>query len=373
MENFTKNKKMIIFVDLKAQYNSIKNEIDAAIQEVLGSTTFILGDQLKNFEREFAGFCNAKYCSGLNTGTSALHLALLAIGIGKGDEVITTPNTFFSTCEAISYTGAIPRFADIDKETYNISAEKLEKAITQKTKAVIPVDLYGQPADMNEVLEVAEKHNLAVIEDACQAHGAEHHKKRVPVAGIGCFSFYPAKNLGAYGEGGALVTNDKKVDEFARAYRDHGQVKRHEHKYIGYNYRFDEMQAAVLRVKLKHLDKWINMRRKNAKIYDELLEDSGAVIPVEKSYNKHVYHLYVIRAAHRQKLIEHLNSKGVQTAIHYPTPIHLQEAYTHLGYKKGSFPIAEQYVDEILSLPMYPELKQEEITFVAKSIKDFLK
>lgn len=364
---------MVKFVDLKAQYNSIKDDVRKAIDEVLESTTFILGQQLMNFEKEFAGFCNAKCCVGLNTGTSALHLALLAKGIGKGDEVITTPNTFFSTCEAISYTGAIPQFVDIDKETYNMDIKKLENAITPKTKAIIPVHLYGQPADMKEIMEIAEKHNLIVIEDACQAHGSEHNKKRVPIADIGCFSFYPAKNLGAYGEGGAVVTNDKEVDEFVRAYRDHGQVKRHAHKYIGYNYRFEEMQAAVLRVKLKHLDKWIDMRRKNARIYDELLEDSDAVIPVEKSYNKHVYHLYVIRVKHRQKLIEHLNSKVVQTAIHYPTPIHLQEAYSFLGYKNGSFPIAEQYVDEILSLPMYPELKQEEIAFVVKSVKEFLK
>ena len=364
---------MVKFVDLKAQYDSIKEDVKRAIEEVLESTTFILGQQLMNFEKEFAGYCNAKYCSGLNTGTSALHLALLAKGIGKRDEVITTPNTFFATCEAISYTGATPKLVDIDRETFNISAEKFEKAITPKTKAVIPVDLYGQPADMNNIIEIAEKHNLAVIEDACQAHGAEHHGKKVPVADIGCFSFYPPKNLGAYGEGGAIVTNDKEVDEFARAYRDHGQVKRHIHKYIGYNYRLEEMQATILRVKLKHLEKWIGMRRKNAKIYDELLEDSGAVIPVEKSYNKHVYHLYVVRVKHRQKLIEHLNSKGIQTAVHYPTPIHLQEAYSHLGYKRGSFPIAEQYADEILSLPMYPELKQEEMDFVAKSVKEFLK
>ena|SRR3989338_816664 len=364
---------MIKFVDLKAQYDSIKHEINNAINEVLESTTFILGQQLTNFEKEFAGFCNAKYCSGLNTGTSALHLALLAKGIGKGDEVITTPNTFFATCEAISYTGAIPQFVDIDKETYNMDIEKLEKSITSKTKAIIPVHLYGQPADMKEIMEIAERHNLIVIEDACQAHGAEHHKKRVPIADIGCFSFYPAKNLGAYGEGGAVVTNDKEIDNIIRAYRDHGQIKRHVHKFIGYNYRFDEIQAAILRVKLRHLNKWIELRRKNTKIYNELLEDCDAVIPVEKEYNKHVYHLYVIRVKQRQKLIEHLNSKGVQTAIHYPTPIHLQEAYSFLGYKKGSFPIAEQYVDGILSLPMYPELKQEEIVFVVKSVKEFLK
>ncbi len=364
---------MIKFVDLKAQYNSIKNDVRKAIDEVLESSIYVLGQQLSNFENEFAKFCNAKHCIGLNTGTSALHLALLAKGIRKGDEIITAPNTFFATCEAISYTGAIPRFVDIDEGTYNIDVEKLRKAITSKTKAVIPVDIYGQPADMNEILEIARKHNLIVIEDACQAHGAEHYNRKVPIADIGCFSFYPAKNLGVYGEGGAIVTNDKEADELTRAYRDHGQVKKHVHKYIGYNYRFDEIQAAILRVKLKHLDKWIEMRRKNAKLYYELLEDCDVIKPIEKDYNKHVYHLYVIRVKQRQKLMGHLNSKGIQTAIHYPTPIHLQEAYSYLGYKKGSFPIAEKCVDEILSLPMYPELKQEEIGFVAESIKEFLK
>lgn len=364
---------MIKFVDLRAQYDSIKNEIDKGIGEVLESTIFVLGEKLRNFEERFASFCGAKYCIGLNTGTSALHLALLAKGVGKGDEVITTPNTFFATCEAISYTGAVPKLVDISEETYNMDADKLRKAITPKTKAVIPVDLYGQPADMKEIMEISEKHDLAVIEDACQAHGAEHHKKRVPIAGIGCFSFYPAKNLGAYGEGGALVTNDKEVEELAKAYRDHGQVKRHVHKYIGYNYRLEELQAAVLGVKLKHLEKWIGMRRKNAKIYNELLEGVDVVLPVEKEYNRHVYHLYVIRAKQRQRLMEHLNSKSVQTAIHYPTPIHLQEAYSHLGYGKGSFPVSEQCADEIISLPMYPELAQDEIDFVAKAIREFLK
>jgi len=361
---------MIKFVDLKSQYNSIKNDVRKAIDEVLESSIYVLGQQLSNFENEFAKFCNAKHCIGLNTGTSALHLALLAKGIGKGDEVITAPNTFFATCEAISYTGAIPKFVDIDEDTYNIDAEKLKKAITPRTKAIIPVDIYGQPADMNEILEIAKKHNLIIIEDACQAHGAEHHNRKVPIAGIGCFSFYPAKNLGAYGEGGAIVTNDKEADELIRAYRDHGQTKRHVHKYIGYNYRFDEIQAAILRAKLKHLDKWIEMRRKNAKLYNELLQDCDVVEPIEKAYNKHVYHLYVIRVNQRQKLIERLNSKEIQTAIHYPTPIHLQEAYSHLGYKKGSFPIAEKCVNEILSLPMYPELKQEEIEFVVNLLKN---
>lgn len=362
---------MIRFVDLKSQYNTIKEEIKNAIQEVIDSTTFILGEQLKNFEKEFADYCNAKYAVGLNSGTSALHLALLAKGIGKGDEVVTTPNTFIATCEAISYTGAVPKLADIKPGTYNMDPHKLEKAITPKTKAIIPVHLYGQPADMKEIIEIAKKHNITVIEDACQAHGAEHYDKKVPISDIGCFSFYPSKNLGAYGEGGSIVSNDNEVDEIIRAYRDHGQIKKNVHKYIGYNYRLEEMQAAILRVKLRHLDKWINMRRKNAMLYNGLLEDCDVVTPVEKEYKKHVYHLYVIRVKKRQKLIEHLNSKEIQTGIHYPTPVHLQEAYAHLNCKKGSFPIAEKYADEILSLPMFPELKEEEISFVAKAIKEF--
>ncbi len=364
---------MVKFVDLKAQYNSIKEEVGAAIKGVLESTTFIMGENLRSFEEEFAGFCGAKFCIGLNSGTSALHLALLAKKIGKGDEVITAPNTFIATCAAISYTGAVPRLVDIDPQTYNIDVKKLENAISSKTKAVIPVHLYGQPSDMKQVMEIAQKHGLEVIEDACQAHGSQHHKKTVPASDIGCFSFYPGKNLGAYGEGGCIVTNDKETQELIKAYRDHGQVKKHVHKYIGYNYRLEEMQAAILRAKLRHLDKWTQMRRKNASIYNGLLEGCDVSIPIEKEYNRHVYHLYVIRAKNRQRLIEHLNSKGIQTAIHYPTPIHLQEAYSHLNYKKGSFPIAERFAGEILSLPMFPELKQDEIAMVANSIKEFLK
>lgn len=360
---------MIKFVDLKLQYLSIKDEIDKAIQQVLDSTHFILGENVAKFEEEFARYCNAKYSVGLNSGTSALHLALLANGIGKGDEVITTPNTFVATAASIAYTGAMPRLVDIDPETYNMDANKLEKVITKKTKAIISVHLYGQPADMKQIIEIAKKHSLIVIEDACQAHGAEHYSKKVPIADIGCFSFYPGKNLGAYGEGGLAVSNDKEFIDVVRAYRDHGQIKKNVHKYVGYNYRLEEIQAAILRVKLRHLDKWISNRRKNASLYNEKLLKIVAT-PVERDYNKHVYHLYVVRLKNRQNMIEHLNSREIQTGIHYPIPIHLQEAYSFLGYKKGSFPIAEQCSDEILSLPMYPELKEEEISFVAKTIKE---
>lgn len=362
---------MIKFVDLKSQYLSIKKEIDDAVAQVLDSTHFILGENVSGFEKEFADYCNAKFSVGVNTGTSALHLALLAKGIGKGDEAITVPNTFIATCASISYTGAVPKFVDIDKDTYTMSPKALEKAITNKTKVIIPVHLFGQPANMKEIIEIAEKHDLAVIEDACQAHGAEHHGKKVPVSGIGCFSFYPGKNLGAYGEGGAVVSNDNELIEKVKAYRDHGQVRKNVHKYIGYNYRLEEIQAAILRVKLRHLGKWTEMRRKNAKIYNGLLENSNVVGPAEAPFNKHVYHLYVARAKNRQKLVEHLSSSGIQTGVHYPIPVHLQEAYGHLCYKKGSFPVAEEYSDEILSLPMFPELKEEEIREVVNSIKEF--
>jgi dTDP-4-amino-4,6-dideoxygalactose transaminase len=364
---------MIKFVDLKAQYDSIKQEIDEALHQVLDSTSFILGETVSSFEKEFASFCNSKYSVGVNSGTSALHLALLARGIGKGDEVITTPFTFIATCEAISYTGATPKLVDIDPETYNINPEDIEKAITEKTKAIIPVHLYGQAADMKEITEIAEKHNLAIIEDACQAHGAEYYDKKVPVSGTGCFSFYPGKNLGAYGEGGCVVSNDKELIESIKVYRDHGQSKKNIHKYIGYNYRLEAMQAAILRVKLKYLNKWTDKRRENALVYNELLKDCSAVTPTEKKNNKHVYHVYVIRVKERQKLNDYLNSKGIQTGIHYPIPIHLQGAYSHLNCKKGSFPVAEQYADEIISLPMYPELKEENIKIVSKTIREFLK
>lgn len=360
---------MIKFVDLKLQYSSIKSEIDSAIQDVLDSTHFVLGENVSKFEEEFASFCNAKYSVGLNNGTSALHLALLANGIGKGDEVITTPNTFAATAAAITYTGAMPRFVDIDEETYNMDTNKLEKAITKNTKAVIPVHLYGQPADMKQIMEIAKKHNLLIIEDACQAHGAEHYGKKVPISEIGCFSFYPGKNLGAYGEGGSIVSSDKEFTDIVRAYRQHGEISKNVHKYVGYNYRLEEIQAAVLRVKLRHLGKWLQMRRKNASLYNEKLKNADIVTPIEKNYNKHVYHLYVVRTKNRQKLVEHLSSREIQTGIHYPTPIHLQEAYGFLGYKKGSFPVAEQYAEEILSLPMYPELKEDEISYVAEAIK----
>ncbi len=363
---------MIKFIDLRAQYDSIKNDVNAAIQKVLDSTNFILGENVREFDIDFARFCNSKHSVGVNSGTSALHLALVAKGIGRGDEVITVPNTFIATCAAIYYTGATPKFVDINQETYNLDSNKLEKTITPQTKAIIPVHLYGQSADMKHIKEIADKHNITIIEDACQAHGATHYGKIMPYSDVGCFSFYPAKNLGSYGEGGSVISNDNEFAEKLKAYRDHGQIKKNVHKYIGYNYRLEELQAAILRIKLKYLNNWTEMRRKNAKIYNEMIENSDVIRPIEKEYNKHVYHLYVIRTKSRQKIINNFNLKNIQFGIHYPTPIHLQKAFSHMDYKKGSFPVAEKYADEILSLPMYPELTQEQILQVCNAIKEAL-
>lgn len=365
----------INFVDLKKQYHSIKKETDNAIQRVIDSTSFVLGKEVSDFEKNFADFCNTKYSIGVASGTDALFLALKALDIGPGEEVITVANTFIATPLAISHCGAKPVIVDCNPDDYNIDVSKIESAITNKTKAIIPVHLYGQPADMDPILELAEKHNIKVVEDACQAHGAEYKKKRTGGFGVmGCFSFYPGKNLGAYGDAGAITTNDSEIYEKLRLLREYGQKKKYHHALKGYNSRLDSIQAAVLNVKLKYLGKWNNQRRKNAKLYNKLLEDiKGITIPVEREDVKHIYHLYVIRCNARGKLAEHLQSKGVSTLIHYPVPIHLQEAYSDLGYNKGSFPVTEKYSNIILSLPMFPELNKEEITYTTNSIKEYLK
>jgi dTDP-4-amino-4,6-dideoxygalactose transaminase len=361
---------MIPVVDLKRQYNSIKGDIDKAINEVLKSGWFILGENVKKFENEFARYCGAKFGIGVASGTDALQLALRAYDIGTNDEVITVSNTAFPTAVAISYAGAKPIFVDID-QAYTIDVSKVEEWITGRTKAILPVHLYGQPADMGPLTELAEKHGLKIIEDACQAHGAKYNGKKVGSLGdVGCFSFYPTKNLGAYGDGGMVVTNDGKTAEKLRLLRDYGQTERYRHAIKGYSSRLDEIQAAILRVKLKKLDRWNNARRRNARLYNKMLE--GKVItPTERANSKHVYHLYVIRTEHRDKLREWLKAKGVLTDIHYPTPIHLQEAYADLGLRKGSLPITEQYAKEILSLPMYPELTEREMLHVADAIDSF--
>lgn len=361
---------MIPFVDLKAQYNDIKEEVDSAIASVLESGCYVLGEHIERFEEEFASYCDARYGIAVNSGTSALHLALLAYGIGAGDEVITVPNTFIATAEAISYTGATPVFVDIDPQTYNIDVTRIEAAITSKTKAILPVHLFGQPADMDPILTVAQRHGLIVIEDACQSHGAEYKGRKTGSLGnAGCYSFYPSKVIGAYGEGGAIVCSDKDTYQKVMALREHGQGKKNFHQAIGYNYRMEAMQGAVLRVKLKHVDTWIEARRQKAAYYQQLLEHSQFILPFEPDYARSVYYVYVIRVRNREKAQEYLSQNNIQTAVHYPIPIHLQEAYAHLGLKEGSFPIAETYAREVLSLPMYPELSEEDIKHIINTLQ----
>jgi len=360
------------FVDLKAQYQTIKPEIDKAIENVISNTAFILGKAVAEFEEQFAAYCGAKHCAGINSGTSALIMALKALDVGEGDEVITTTNTFIATAEAISFAGATPVLVDIEDGTYNMDPGKLEKAITGKTKAIIPVHLYGQPADMDPILEIAKEKGVAVIEDSCQAHGAQYKGKKAGGLGtVACFSFYPGKNLGAYGEGGAVTTNDEGIAQKVRMLRDHGSPKKFYHEFIGNNCRLEGIQGAVLSVKLKHLDKWNDGRRKNADLYRKYLEGTGVGLPEEMPYARHVYHVFCVRVKDREKLINFLKEKGIYTNIHYPIPIHLQKAYQFLGYKKGDFPVTEGSMDQILSLPMFAELTEEEIKYTADCIKEF--
>lgn len=363
-------KKNIDLIDLKKQYLAIKNEIDKAIQKVVENTSFILGKEVSDFEKNFSNYCNTKYCIGVSSGTDALYLSMKALGIGPGDEVITTANTFIGTVLAISHCGAKPILVDCSESDYNIDVNKIESSITEKTKAILPVHLYGQPADMDSILELAEKYNLDIIEDACQAHGAEYRKKRVGGIGrIGCFSFYPTKNLGSYGDGGAITTNDPDLAEKIKLLRNSGQKIKYNSIIKGYNCRLDSLQAAILNVKLKYLDKWNEQRRKNAKLYNELLEkDNNTITPYERNEVKHVYHLYVIRTKMRDKLMENLKLKGISTRVYYPIPIHLQQAYKDLGYSKGSFPVTEEYSNSVLALPIFPELKKEEIKYIANII-----
>ena len=364
----------IPLVDIKRQYNSIKTEIDRAIQRVMDSSSFILGKEVKNFEEKFAEFCNTKHCIGVSTGTDAIYLALRALHIGYGDEVITAANTFIATAFAISRCGAKPVLADCSYD-YNIDVAKIESAITNKTKAIVPVHLYGQPADMSTIAEIAKKHSIEVIEDASQAHGAEYKGRKVgSLATAACFSFYPAKNLGAYGDAGAITTNDKKIDEKVRLFRDYGQKRKYYHIVKGYNNSLDELQASMLSIKLMHLEKWNEQRRKNALCYNYLLSGIGDIVtPEEKDYAKHVYHLYIIRTRFRDRLLKYLKLNGISVGIHYPLPINLQPAYSDLGYPKGSFKLAEEYANTILSLPMFPELSREEIKYIAEKIKKFYK
>jgi len=360
---------MIPFVDLKAQYAGIKDEVNVAIQGILESCQFTLGSEVAAFEEEFATYCQAQYGIGVNTGTSALHLALLAAGIGPGDEVITVPFTFVATVAAIYYTGATPVFVDINPRTFTIDVEAIEGAITERTKAILPVHLYGQPADMDPILDIAKRHGLIVIEDAAQAHGAEYKGKRVGSIGdMGCFSFYPGKNLGAYGEGGMVVTSNAEYTRTIRMLRDWGAEQKYHHVLKGYNFRLEGIQGAVLRVKLRHLEKWTEARRAAAAHYDELLADSGVQTPEAMSYARHVYHVYAIRTQQRSEWQQALQAKGIQTGIHYPIPVHLLPAYADLGYSKGDFPHSEQAANEVLSLPMFAELSRAQCKEVCEAV-----
>jgi dTDP-4-amino-4,6-dideoxygalactose transaminase len=362
------------FLDLKAQYNSIKDEIAVALEGVLENTAFAGGPFVAQFEKEFAAFCGTKHAIGVGSGTDALWAALVAAGVGPGDEVITVPDTFIATAEAISFCGARPVFVDIEETTYNMDPAKVEAAITPKTKAIIPVHLFGQMADIGPIVEIARKRRLYVIEDAAQAHGAEYNGKKAGSLGdAGCFSFYPGKNLGAYGEAGAVVTNNDQLADKMRMFRDHGQPKKYYHDMVGWNARMDGFQGAVLSVKLKHIDAWNDSRRKHATLYGELIPGgNGTVLPKEAAFAKHVYHIYAIRVRNRDDLMAELGKKDIATGIHYPVSLHLTGAYSSLGYKAGDFPVAERCQNEFVSLPMYPELSSEQVKYVCEEIRRLL-
>ena len=367
------------FVDLQAQYRAIKREVDEAIARVVESAAFILGPEVEAFEAAFADYLGARFCVGVSNGTAAIQLAMMACGIGAGDEVIVPANTFFATAEAVSTAGATPVFVDADPLSYTIDIGKIEAAITERTRAIIPVHLYGQPADLDPIFEIAARHKLSVIEDAAQAHGTLYKGRRVGALGrANCFSFYPGKNLGAYGEGGAVVTDDADVARRVRLLRDHGSEQKYQHDIIGYNFRLEGMQGAVLNVKLTYLDGWNDLRRAHAARYHELLSDANnggggnaLTLPQELPYARHIYHLYVVQTEARDALQKHLSAAGIQTGIHYPVPVHLQPAYRSLGHARGDFPEAERQAARVLSLPMFPELTDEQIARVAESVRSF--
>jgi dTDP-4-amino-4,6-dideoxygalactose transaminase len=365
---------MIPFLDLKAQHRGLRAELLEAAGRVIDSCQFALGSEVAAFEEEFASYCNAKFAAGVNTGTSALHLALLAAGIGAGDEVITVSNTFMATVSAIRYANAKPVLIDVDPHTYTMDPKLIEAAITKHTKAIMPVHLYGQPADMDPIMEIAKKHNLVVIEDACQAHGAEYKGRRAGSIGhMAAFSFYPGKNLGACGEGGAFVTSDPDFIKKVRMYRDWGQEKRYHHVLEGYNYRMDNIQGAFLRIKLKHLPAWTEARREHAALYRELWAGSPVRFPQEAAYAKHVYHIYALMAKDRDALHKALTDKGVSSAFHYPIPVHMQECFAHLGYKHGDLPHTEKAAAEEISIPMFAELTNDQIHEIVGAVKESYK
>jgi len=364
----------IPLVDLKAQYQPLKDEIFTGFARSLESMYLFLGENVQAFQREFAQFCNVKHGIGVSNGTTALHIILRAMGIGPRDEVITVSHTFIATAEAIILAGATPVFVDIDPETCLMDVDQIEDCITSSTRAILPVHLYGQTVDMDPLMEIAKHHDLRVIEDACQAHGAEYKGRKAGSLGdAAAFSFYFSKNLGAYGEGGFITTNDDEIARRARMIRDHGSERKYYHDIMGFNARLDELQAVVLRAKLPHLEEWTVKRRENAKKYGQLLEDTIVSPPVEYPENRHVYHLYVAQTTKRDELLDYLHENGVGAGVHYPVPTHLQKSMRHLGYRPGSLPITERVVGEIISLPMYAELNDQQIEKIADSIDDFSK
>lgn len=359
----------IPFVDLKAQYQTIKPEIDAAIERVITSTSFIGGEDVKQFEKEFAAYCEAKDCVGVGNGTDALYLALRALGIGAGDEVITVAHTFIATSEAISQTGAKPVFVDIEEDTMLMSPDAVAAAVTPQTKAIIAVHLYGQPCDMGRIMAIANQHNLKVIEDAAQAHGARWNGQRVGTLGhVACFSFYPGKNLGAYGDGGAVVSNDEDLTKRVRMLANHGRLEKYTHEIEGVNSRLDGLQAAILRVKLPHLDIWNAGRQKVAAKYAERLKDSDVRLTTIKSEAEAVWHLFVVRVKDRNAFQSFLHARGISTGVHYPIPLHQQVAYQHMGLETGSLPVTEKAAQEIVSIPIYAELTDDMISTVIEGI-----
>lgn len=364
----------IPFVDLRAQYRQIQNEVDAAVLAVMQRGDFVLGGAVTEFEREFAEYCNVEHCVGVDSGYSALELMVRAYDIGPGDEVITAANTFIATTLAISNTGATPVLVDCDPRTYNIDASKIEAAITPRTRAIMPVHLYGQTADMDAIVGIARKHGLLVFEDAAQASGARYKGRRAGSLGdAAAFSFYPGKNLGAYGDGGAVTTDDAAIAEKIRLLRNIGQKVKYYHEVKGFNHRLDTVQAAVLRVKLPYLDGWNASRRHAATTYAEMLAGLPIIAPETADYAEHIFHLFVVRVSgRREALMDHLKEMGVATGLHYPIPIHLQPAYAELGYKRGDFPVTEAYADEIVSLPIFPELDDNKVAYVANAIREFM-
>lgn len=364
---------MVPFVDLRAQHDSLRTELFDTITKIIDTSSFIMGQAVKDFEPKFAEFCGCRRAIGVSSGTAALHLALWALGIGPGDEVITIPHTFIATAEAISVCGAKPVFVDIDPQSFTMDVSKLEAAITPRTKVIIPVHLYGNPTDMDPLLEIARKHGLRVVEDCAQAHGAEYKGRRVGTFGdAGCFSFFPGKNIGAMGDAGAVTTSDEAIATKVNKLRNHGREGKYEHEMVGYNERMDTLQAAILSVKLPHLNDWNAARRKHADEYRKALADVDVVLPTPKPNYAPVYHLFVIRHPKRDDMQKFLRKKGIATGVHYPLPLHLQPAYADLNYKQGDFPATEKAAKEILSLPMYPEMTCAHIEEVAEAIKEFI-